>query len=287
MKKTYKNVNINTLTFEDEIKESISAELRSKYAGIAYSGTTLEVMFYEDLTPGALIDLQNIINAHDYTKEKPYYLIYDLCPDREKYNIYEPPFDVDFITHLVQKLKKKTLKKVQGKPTSSEYYKDYNNGFYSNIVLRRDFVLTYDSGGFITEKQDIVKWYMSDGSLSTVSKNIGMVYDPILDMEKRIKEGKLRRGSIIDGLQLPVLAGLLETQPNETGDTFEIKKSRMILVGRAFIQKHSDAFRGFIDHSDKTVINEMWTTNEAWLDTPVPSWGGATIRMFILNEINI
>ena len=287
MEKIFENVDINTRTFEDEIKASISLEIVAKYNGVGYVDRTLTVLFTEDLAPGGVIDLENLVAAHDHTKKKPYYLIYDLLPNKENYNIYEIPYSIDFITQLTSKLKKKTLAKVQGKPTSVEYYQNYSNGFYSDIILRRDFVLIYDSGGFITEKQDVVRWYMSDGSISSATKNIGQLYDPILDMEARIKEGKTRRGSIIDGLQLPVLAGLLESQPNEAGDTFEMKKARMILIGRAFIQRYSKVFIDFIDHSDKSVVQAMWDADEEWLDVPIPSWGGYTIRGYILNEINI
>lgn len=287
MERKFENVNINIATLKDSILDSISAELRAKYIGVSYSDNTLVVYFTEDLTPGAIIDLGNIIASHDDAIEKPYYLVYDLVPNKENYNIYEPPLDIDFTINLIQTLHKKTLPKTHGKPTSVEYYKNYNNGNYTGIVTRRDFVLTYDSGGFITEKQDMIGWYMSDGSLSPIRKNIGKKFDPILDMEARIKEGKARRGSIIDGLQLPVLAGLIETQPLLEGETPVEKQQRMILIGRAFLLEYFTAFQNLIDHSDKSVIQTIWDEDRyPWLDSPVPSWGGFTIRGYILNELN-
>lgn len=287
MKKLYKNIQINLSLLEVEIKESISAEIKASYTGYEYSNGDLTLVFYNQLSPGAVVDLDNIIAAHDYTKTKPYFSIYDLFHSLDGVDIYSPPLEVDFTTQLVRKLHKKTLTKFRGKPTSVEYYQDYSNGMYSKITCRRDFVLTYDAAGFITKKIDMLKWYMSDGSLYPVGKDIGRIFDPILDMEARIKEGKARRGSIVDGLQLPVLAGLLETIAPLDGESFAQKQGRMVLLGRAFLQEHSQSFQDFINHSDKSIVTVMWNASETWLDMAVPSWGGYTIRGFILNELNI
>jgi hypothetical protein len=257
----------------------------------------------------------NFENWSNGYKQEPFKLYKFMIDDRiwkdgygqEK---YEPPFNVDFKTELGQQLHKKMLPKEQGKPTRVEYYEikrpeaDGVGGIkldpfgrpifeYINLVASIDYTLTYDSLGFILEKVATLRWYRTDDSVSEESKNIGRLFDPILDFELRIEEGKLRRESIVNSLQLPVLDKLREIFP-------DLDTLGLLTVGRVFLDKFDEEFRDFIDKSksitDTNSVDfgkkEIWVkirdhgdSEDSWLDQDLGD--GDTIRQFILDELDI
>jgi hypothetical protein len=224
---------------------------------------------------------------------------------------YEAPTDIDFKTQLSSNLHKKLGPKTNAVPSWAEYYEikrpstDSEGDFqldefgnvvfeYINLVARIDFELIFDSSGFILEKKAILKWYREDETISSESKNIGRLYDPILDYEARISEGKLRREAIVDGLQLPVLNRLAQILSDK--EPLEI-----ITIGREFMDKFDEDFRDFIDKSRSILDSQnvdfgkkvAWVKIRDYSDTFDDTWldydfgGGETIRQLILNELDI
>lgn len=214
---------------------------------------------------------------YEFLKDSPN--LKDLAEDPWRY-----PYDIDFKTMLKTKLAKKTLPKSFGKPTSVEYYESYDPaiGTYSNLVARVDFTLTYDPMGFISKKEALLRFYKADGSLEMdKSKDIGRSYDPLYDMEYRIKEGVTRRTSVVDNLQLPILGVLKAIYP-----TTPI--SDVIKIGRDFLDRYEREFYMFIKASKKDIITSITDAQDAWLDAPFPPAGpGVTVRMYLINELSI
>lgn len=286
MEKVYDLV-ANAENFHKELTENMG--VAAKYVHMTLKGGKAYINISSALTTQEESDMDAIVASHDSDLVLPYFKIYDFLTGNAPEDKNQLPCNIDFKTMLHFALVKKTLPKDKGKPTAVEYYEKLVNGVYTNLVCRIDFTLTYDAGGFITEKIAMLKWYKTDDSMGMMGKNIGRVFDQVIDAEPRIKEGKQRRGSVVNGLQLPILAGLIESEATLVDETADEKQLRMILIGREFLTFHKVDFDNFIDHSDQAIVTTV--TNDAdpghaFLDNTVTSWGGITIRAFILNELS-
>jgi len=192
------------------------------------------------------------------------------------------PYDIDFTTMLNKTLIKKTLPKIQGKPISVEYYEEYDNGLYSNIIARIDFELTYDALGFITQRKELLKFYRENDEVSAEFKDIGRKFDPLYDAEARILEGVKRRQSIIDNLQLPIL-GVLQYAFSSTMSLNDI-----VVMGREFLDRFQRDFDLFIKASKKDIITSIGAATDVWLNFPfTPAGPGVTVRQYIISELTI
>ena len=214
---------------------------------------------------------------YEYLKDSP--TLKELAEDPWVY-----PYDVDFKTMLKVKLAKKVLPKHQGKPTSIEYYESYDSvtGVYTGIIARIDFTLSYDSVGFITKKEALLRFYRADDTFEMGKyKDIGRSYDPIYDAELRIREGVIRRRSIVDNLQLPILGVLQAVSPG-------VPVSEVVLMGRSFLDRYRVEFDLFIKASKKDIITKMSGATDPWLEAPFPPAGpGVTVRMYLISELSI
>lgn len=230
--------------------------------------------------------------------------IYKWLSNKKVADTYAVPYDIDFTTDLSIMLHKKLLPKVKGKPTSCEYYEKkqirINNGQvvydasgnpiidYTNLVCKIVFELSYDVYGFIIQRKEKLYWAKEDGSFSTEYKDIGRIFDPVLDHEARIQEGKERRGSIVDNIQLPIFGMLKMIFTNKTA-------TELLLMGRDFLAKYDQDFRDFVnsslsvsdinspDFNKKVIYVKIRDASETWLDSQVPTLG-ITIRQYLLNE---
>lgn len=230
--------------------------------------------------------------------------IYKWLTNKKVADTYALPSDIDFTTDLSIMLHKKLLPKVKGKPTSCEYYEEKqfrvengnlvldSNGNpiidYTNLVCKIVFELTYDSFGFIVQRKEKLYWYRENGDISEEYKDIGRIFDPTLDHEARIQEGKERRGSIVDNLQLPILGLLKLAYPTKTA-------IEVLGIGRAFLAGYDQDFRDFInsslsvtdsnspDFNKKVIYVKIRDSDEVWLDLAIPAIG-TTIRQYLLNE---
>jgi hypothetical protein len=233
------------------------------------------------------------------------YKIYSLLKNPDEQDDLTTPKDIDFKSDLTISLQKKTLPKVQGKPTAVEYYeKKYyqtdENGLvldatgnpvviYENIICRIDFQLSYDPLGFISSKIAMLQWYREDGSVDySTGKDLGKLYDPVLDHEARIMEGKQRRQAIVDGLQLPVLGILFMIYPTKS-------QLEVLSIGREFLNRLDEDFRDFVEKSlsvtdpedpnfgRKVILVKIEEQPDPWLDVDL---GGFTLRAMLLAELD-
>lgn len=234
------------------------------------------------------------------------YKIYQFVRDSEKIDHHQAPIDLDFTTQLTVQLHKKLLPKIQGKPTSAIYYeKKYiliQNGspvldpfgnpvvVYENPICKIDFQFTFDSFGFIVQRKEWLQWYYTDNTLSLVKKDIGRIFDPILDYEYRIQEGKDRRESIVNGLQLPAFSALKVFYPSKTA-------IELLSIGREFLSRLDVDFRNFIESSlsvvdpqspnygKKVIVVKIQQATDEWLDAPLVGTG-ITIRQYMISELS-
>ena len=238
-------------------------------------------------------------------REKPYYVIYKYVAKHvgAEIDIYDVPYDIDFKSDLLISPEKKVLPKNKGVPTLVEYYEikqiinDEGNVNYSNKICEINFELKYTSLGFIYQKIALLGWCMSDGTCDAINtKDIGQVYDTVLDSGKIIKEGVDRRRSIYDELQLPALAIIQKALPDKS-------ELELMSIGREFMSYYKDEFDGFIyesrtildtenaDFGMKSIVSAVKNDNEAnhaWLDTPVDiGFGTITGRAFFMEQMSI
>lgn len=287
-----------------------------------YKGVSKKVTFVQTIGTDLIMDYQSltimkskfamdvIINA-SFTETtfdeflanrlKPYYVLYTYVTGliADSVNIYLPPYEIDFKSDLRITLAKKTLPKIKGIPTSAEYYEsmsvEENSAVYVNRICGVLFKLEYNDYGFIKSKDAILRWYLSDGTCDEVNtKNIGHVYDPLLDSGKIIAEGVSRRRSIYNDLAMPMLAVIALIFPDKP-------QLEVLALGRAFMAYYNDEFNSFIyesktvlDHESEDyglksiVVNVKHDTEHEWLDTVVDiGYGPLSPRQYLMQELSI
>jgi len=267
--------------------------LKLKRSG--YPVDAISIRHYGDILDNILADMRvKKFKIYGFVKQKVH-------------DEYQLPSEIDFTTGLAIQLHKKLLRKIQGKPTSAEYYeKKYLklvNGarvldpfgspiiVYENLICRIDFNLIYDSMGFIVQKKEELRWYYEDGALCPEYKDIGRLYDPILDFEFRIEEGKLRRSSIVNGLQLPSFSALKDVYPTKSS-------LELLSIGRSFLTSYQEDFMNFIESSlsvtdpsdpnfgKKIIVLKIMADPTSWLNAIIPGTP-YTIRQYMISELSI
>lgn len=118
-------------------------------------------------------------------------------------------------------------------------------------------------------------WIREDGTEHETVKISVKEYDALA----QIKEGIRRRGNIVDGLQIPVLGMMIATVQ-------DMSQTDIILLGRDFLKKYQNEFIAFTHESNAAILTAIQNAQDEWLDNVVDA-NGTTIRMYILNELNI
>jgi hypothetical protein len=170
---------------------------------------------------------------------------------------------------------------VSGEPTN-----------FQNPILEVAFTWVRDALGFVVQRLSEIKWYRWDGTLDTLNtKKMTKLYSK----EDAIKEGKRRRGNIVDALYMPVLGFLIATEPfiPEDGGNELLRQQRLILTGRTFLAEHKASFDNFIDDSNKQIITDIANDTRIWLDNDISLMLGAPveanikIRTFLTDAFSI
>lgn len=175
----------------------------------------------------------------------------------------------------------------------------YNNEFHDLLVIRVDIEYTRDAYGFALERETVRTWFDFNGNEMPFKKVTKKEYSPI----EMIKEGKKRRGNIVDGVQIPVLAFLQEAAMNpEASAEYSLNPSTVILTGRGFMDRFATSFKNFIENSStiidtnspnfgkKTVVVEFESAAEntdLWLNYKPSALGGASILQYLVGEFSI
>lgn len=179
---------------------------------------------------------------------------------------------------------------VKGELRKVEWYEEET---FQNLVLVAEMSYTRDYFGFATSRTTVRKWYAEDGSELENIKTTNKKYSPL----EQIKEGKRRRGNIVDGIQLPTMSFMVETM---TVEPWNLDQMTILLMGRDFMDRFSNQFKNFIDNSStitsgpnigkKSVVvamEEAATSTDTWLNNASAQLGGAKILQYLVGEFSI
>jgi hypothetical protein len=275
----------------DTLNGLVNAEKLSKdfednnlsYDKFVIKGDSLEVYSGE---PEASIT--SLINAHDGSP-LPYPRILDL---------FDENFDGKGFRDLDYTIKglypKRTFS--QGELQLVEWYLEPT---FDTMVLNTTINYTRDAYGFATSRTTVRRWCNTDGSYNPLIKTKTKYYTAL----EMIKEGKRRRGNIVDGVQLPVFSFLQEAANDPTAAaTYGLNPATVLLVGREFMDRFDLEFGKFTDNSSsitdindpnfnrKTVVvafEEAANTTDSWLNYQPMALGGATILQYLVGEFSI
>lgn len=197
---------------------------------------------------------------------------------------YDVPIDVDYVSGLKTKLHRKSIV-VKGEIKAEEFYENYINGAFVNLIIKETTTFTRDALGFPLYKDVVVVWYCVDGTAHPTTKSWRSYYNQL----EKIKEGKVRRGNLVANLQMPCIGLIsiaLTGTPNPT--------QAVVLEGRKFLADYSKEFTVYIEDSNKDIISCFNDPAHAryivpaaysWIDSMTPY--GITIRQFMVSELTI
>lgn len=183
---------------------------------------------------------------------------------------------------------------VQGELQRVTWYSDSSKNLK---VLETIIEYTRDGFGFAASRTTTRSWFDYMGMALPDIKVTNKTYST-LDM---IKEGKARRGNIVDGVQIPVFSFLQEAAIVD-GATYGLNPQTVLLVGREFMDRFEVEFAKFIDNSSsitdladpnfnrKTVVVEFEkaaTSTDTWLNYTPAALGGARILDYLVGEFSI
>lgn len=197
---------------------------------------------------------------------------------------YDVPIDTDYVSGLKTKLHRKSIV-VKGEIKAEEFYENFSNNVFSNLIVKETTTFTRDALGFPLYKDVVVEWYCIDGTAHTTKKSWRSYYNQL----EQIKEGKMRRGNLVANLQMPCIGLISITMTGSPSPT-----PAVILEGRKFLADYSKEFTVYIEDSNKDIIScfndvshprYILASAYSWIDAMTPY--GVTIRQFMVNELTI
>jgi len=255
----------------------------SKYSASNY----IHLEFLGEHTAGHSWNGTNVVYDSEYAPVvKKEYNIYSKLPTKTLHtDSLAPPFDIDYKNGLTSNLyPKRTF--IKGELIGVVWYGSYdpeqteNEGFSAPII---DVAIAYtrDVLGFAVSRQTTRKWYFIDGELDQVNAKITHKYYTGID---QIKEGKIRRGNIMDYVPIAVLGLLITTELPKPGTPYA-DEAALILEGRRFLAEHKVSLINFVDDSNDQILAALAADTTHWLDNDIG--GGTTIRAYLISEFDI
>lgn len=201
-----------------------------------------------------------------------YYLIYDYV-DNNTYNLNNPssvPLLLDY--DILGLHKKRTL--VKGELVLVEYYGKYNSGVYSDLVVREDRIY-YRVNQMVSRREMEIKWYLNDSTVGTTKNNI-----KYYSVTEGMQELDTRRSNVISELKINTV-GLIMVCSG-------ITSLQAQAVDRPFLSTYTIEISKYLQGYEQELRNAI--TNDAiysWLNLTIPNTGGYTIRMYLLDGIDV
>lgn len=172
-----------------------------------------------------------IINGYDYLSE--------IILSKEFKIGYEDPIIIDY--DIMGFHKKRTI--IFGELRKIEYYKSYDNGIYSDIVVdeTRDYVR--DDNGLVQYRNLVSRWYLSDETVGNTKSSI-----KYYSLTESIQEGIERRSNVISLTKAYVLVNLGQLY---SFDLLSSVKNEIQL----FLDGYTQPLRDAITTSSKAYLN--------------------------------
>lgn len=181
----------------------------------------------------------------------------------------------------------------QGELRKVEWYSDQE---CTDMVLVVEIVYMRDSLGFALTRETTRTWVNNDNSLNPVTKVT--VKDYTLNQGESSKEGKRRRGTLVDNLESPILNAMHEVLIPKGWTSIDI-----LMNGRQFLDDYEWEFNKFINNSStvtnkndpnygrKKVVVALETEADpaytVWMDETAFSLDGRTPREYMIEEFSI
>lgn len=243
----------------------------------------IEIHFPVDLSVGDKTVLDGLVSAH--VNVLPTVKIKALAKGKAQSKHFH---NIDYTKDLTQSLyPKRTF--VQGELQKVEWFADQA---LTDKILQVDISYIRDSLGFAVSRTTTRTWYRSDGSAAPETKVTDKLYT--INLNEQIVEGHKRRQNIVDGVQIPVMGFLMETQSPA------LTAGQIVLLGRDFLNKMEPYFDRFVKNSSsitdtqdpnfgkKEIVVEFENNIvDTWLDDLPTALGGATIRQWLIGEFSI
>lgn len=200
--------------------------------------------------------------------------------------VWEPPQALDYTRSLSTRLRRKEtfvkgeLRKVEFHPDAT-VEPDGSITYANGPVVREDYEYVRDPIGFALSRMLTITWLRKDGSDHPVKKTRPKVYN----FSQRMREGKRRRGNIVDELEVIVAGLLLETELANNGDDVQATVEH----GRNFTSTYAADIADYVAVGLQTLLTSVSTDDQyPWLDNMPASLGGTlTIRAVVLATLDI
>lgn len=181
-----------------------------------------------------------IINGYDYLSETTLSKDFKIG--------YDDPIIIDY--DIMGFHKKRTI--IFGELRKTEYYKTYENGVYSDIIVdeTRDYIR--DDNGLVQYRNLVSRWYLSDDSVGKTKSSI-----KYYSLTESIQEGIERRSNVISLTKAYVLVNLGQSY---SFDLLSSVKSEIQLFLDGYTQPLRDSISSssklYLDHNTKIGIIE-------------------------------
>lgn len=204
-----------------------------------------------------------------------YCMIYDYI-DYSNYvnsiNTKKPPMSLDY--DIIGLHKKRYL--VKGELIKVEYYGEYNptTKEYSKLVVSEDRVY-YRVNQMVDRREMVIKWYDNDGSVC-VTKNTTKYYS----ITESMQELDTRRANIISDLKINTV-GLIMMCSGVTSIQAQA-------IGRPFLNTYGVEISSYLHGYEQVLNTAIYSdTQYEWLNLVIPNTGGITIRMYLLDGLDV
>jgi len=274
-----KNVNADLEYFEAWMNENYS----EKYEGHTYSDgwAYIKVFSSTAFTTSEKTTIENYYNS--LTTEESGSLkqccIYSYMDWEEKYSLYLPPIEVDYVRSLDARLNPIITDVYKGEVREITYYETVvlnpdGTQTGETPVIKETFVYTRDTSLLPISRVMKIYWFLQDGTTHETIKERLKHYTP----EQKIAEGQRRRRNIIDFMQPPVLGMIAITE----GITID----EAITIGAPLFDTYQSEISTYVYSPRNPVLQDAITadTTYAWLNNDIG--GGVTIRAYMLDQLN-
>lgn len=273
----------------DKVSIEIEAALPGLLEAVVYEDPTLSLWLKREPTGVEDALLTSTVNNHSPAYKE--YKIWDFVNYAQ--GKHEDPSDINF--SILPLAVKKTY--IRGELDIIEYFGSATvdatgSVSYSDPVLKTTWVYTRDPLGYPVYAEEKAQWYYHDDTLGIHTKLIPHYYDGV----DKIQEGMKRRGTLIDGLLIPVseILIMIETinQRMAQGDPdLNLTLAQIdaeIQKGRDFMTAYEDEISSFVRHADDLILSKVSEdADHAFLDLDIPTSPGTSIRDFIYGELDI
>lgn len=253
-------------------EEAMAFKYQKKLPVHIYDGSQWKFMSIDQELDGQALEMETLDTSLLVEDDlNPRYCKLYRFMDITTSNEYDAPRGHNYVLGLNTKLfPVRTF--VQGELQAVDWYSDIEK---KDLVLKVRIEYTRDPLGFALTRTTTRTWLREDGTEHEWTKISIKEYD----MLAQINEGIRRRGNIVKGIQKPVLGMMIQTIQDKSA-------TEVILMGREFLKKYQSDFTAFQNDSNSGILTAISQASEEWLDNQIDG-NGTTIRMYILNELNI